>query len=58
MSDAKIMQINDEIMAEELPLDDIEENYRLMAQDEKHEKEALAWVEALIGDLELDSAQN
>jgi len=52
------MQINDEIMAEELPLDDIEENYRLMAQDEKHEKEALAWVEALIGDLELDSAQN
>lgn len=30
---------------------DLEESYRLMAQDEAREAEALEWAEGLIGDL-------
>ncbi len=31
---------------------DLEANYRDMAKDEEHEKEALEWAEALIGDVD------
>ena len=31
---------------------DLEANYRDMAKDEEHEKEALEWVEAMIGDID------
>jgi len=30
---------------------DIEQGYQMMAQDEEHEKEAILWSEALIGDV-------
>ena len=31
---------------------DLEANYRDMAKDEEHEKEALEWVEATVGDID------
>lgn len=31
---------------------DLEANYREMAKDEEHEKEALEWVEAMVGDID------
>ena len=31
---------------------DLEANYRDMAKDEEHEKEALEWVEAMVGDID------
>ena len=36
---------------------DLEEGYRAMAADEEHEAEALEWIEALIGDVDLDDVE-
>lgn len=30
---------------------DLDEGYRAMAEDEEHEREAIEWIEAVIGDV-------
>ena len=47
----KISRFIENLVRPYVVLDDLEEAYRQMAEDEEHEREALQWVEATMGDV-------
>lgn len=52
----RISQFLEKLARPHLIAHDMEEAYRLMAEDEEREQEALAWSEGLIGDVAKDDS--
>jgi predicted CopG family antitoxin len=46
-----ISQFIESLVRPHVMLTELDEGYRQMAEDEEHEKDALEWVEAMVGDV-------